>query len=232
MKNIKSNKGITNMTLITIVLVIIILMLAGAVVYLVKNPNTTYITQNVPIEQSKLSSTVTENEISVMEVKKEMSADERFAIYAKGLKESISEFYEFGETFDGEKYKCAVPVDYKVNENIFGIENIILNYNGDLHINIASDSALGKKYGNDYKIASNIIKAGALYYGQDASIIIFAIENSGNLRCCLISDTTKLELKTITNLKNIIEVQSYNNGESPSLVAIDIDGKMYKINVN
>ena len=62
MKNIKDNKGITNMTLITIVLVIIILMLLVAVIYLVKNPNTTYITQNVPTEQSQLSSTVTENE--------------------------------------------------------------------------------------------------------------------------------------------------------------------------
>ena len=62
MKNIKSNKGITNMTLITIVLVIIILMLLVAVIYLVKNPNTTYITQNLPTEQSQLSSTVIENE--------------------------------------------------------------------------------------------------------------------------------------------------------------------------
>ena len=62
MKNIKDNKGITNMVLITIVLVIIILMLLVAVIYLVKNPNTTYITQNSPTEQSQLSSTVTENE--------------------------------------------------------------------------------------------------------------------------------------------------------------------------
>ena len=61
MKNIKSNRGITNMALITIVLVIIILMLLVAVIYLVKNPNTTYITQNLPTEQSQLSSTVTEN---------------------------------------------------------------------------------------------------------------------------------------------------------------------------
>jgi Tfp pilus assembly protein PilE len=62
MKNIKDNKGITNMALITIVLVIVILMLVVAVIYLVKNPNTTYITQNSPTEQSQLSSTVTENE--------------------------------------------------------------------------------------------------------------------------------------------------------------------------
>ena len=61
MNKIKDNKGITNMTLITIVLVIIILMLLAAVIYLVKNPNTTYITQNSPTEQSQFSSIVTEN---------------------------------------------------------------------------------------------------------------------------------------------------------------------------
>ena len=69
MKNIKSNKGITNMTLITIVLVIIILMLLVAVIYLVKNPNTTYITQNLPNEQSQLSSTVIENENKYEKIK-------------------------------------------------------------------------------------------------------------------------------------------------------------------
>lgn len=68
MKNIKSNKGITNMTLITIVLVIIILMLLVAVIYLVKNPTTTYITQNSPTEQSELSSTVTENKDNIISI--------------------------------------------------------------------------------------------------------------------------------------------------------------------
>lgn len=62
MNKVKDNKGITNMALIVIVLAIIILMLLVAVIYLVKNPNTTYITQNSPTEQSQLSSIVTENE--------------------------------------------------------------------------------------------------------------------------------------------------------------------------
>jgi len=234
MKNIKDNKGITNMTLITIVLVIIILMLLVAVIYLVKNPNTTYITQNLPTEQSQLSSTIKENEaeVSTPSIKKDMNADERFAIYAKGLKESISKFYEFGETFDGEKYKCAVPVDCDI-ENAFGIDEIVLKYNGELHLKIASNSELNKKYGSEYKIASNVIKAGAMKYGQDGAIVIYAINNSGEFSYSLINLTSnELKMQTIDSFKNIVEVQRYNNGEtSMLLVAIDIDGIMHDIKI-
>lgn len=67
MKKIKDNKGITNMTLITIVLVIIILMLLAAVIYLVKNPTTTYITQNAPNEQQLTNSSKTEEQEVVKE---------------------------------------------------------------------------------------------------------------------------------------------------------------------
>ena len=63
---IRGNKGITNMTLIVIVLVIFILLLTGFSAYLIINPKTVYITQNTPKEQDNqtIGSIQTEQTVS------------------------------------------------------------------------------------------------------------------------------------------------------------------------
>ena len=182
------------------------------------------------VEGNRVYNDSTQNDNTNTEQDKEMTADERFAIYAKGLKQSLSKFSEFGEIFDGERYQCKVPVDFDVADE--RIEDISIAYNGDLHLKFKSNSDLGKKYGSNYKLASNIIKAGAMQMGQDVSTFIYAINDSGEFLYCRVeqSSNNNLKLNVISKLKNIVEIQRFSNGETGALlVAIDIDGKMYDI---
>ena len=99
MKNIKSNKGITNATILIIVLIIIVLMLLAAVIYLVKNQNTTYITQNVPTGQQKVNSSNVEEErltpsTEIKTEKVEMTSEEKHKIFVQNLKEGIANLEE------------------------------------------------------------------------------------------------------------------------------------------
>lgn len=117
MKSIKDNKGITNMTLITIVLVIIILMLLVAVIYLLKNPNTTYITQNLPTEQSKLSSTVTENKTEIINKNVQTSNINNNAAQVKNQYGEIKGVYYGINDVYYDSAEAEIPCEYKLYLN-------------------------------------------------------------------------------------------------------------------
>lgn len=154
MKNIKSNKGITNMTLVIIVLVIIILMLLVAVIYLVKNPNTTYITQNVPTEQSQLSSTMTEKETvnGNLQVSNNTVENENQYEKIKGEYYGINNVYY--DSTDAE-----IPCEYK----------LYLKEDGtfDYHIVFDNDSGF---CGNYIINGSEIVLNKLFSYGSDVGI--------------------------------------------------------------
>lgn len=238
MKNIKSNKGITNATVLIIILIIIVLMLLAAVIYLVKNPNTTYITQNTPTEQQTVNSSNIEEEkltttTDTKTEKVEMTSDEKYKVYVDGVKNSLNNFSEFGEYYDENLVLPDVPTQYTAYDNLFGIEGIDLKTNGDAYIKLSSESNLYKKFGENYKIGTNIIKAGAMYCGQDASILLYMISNEGKFYYCELLDSyakvteNTLKFKETTKLKNIVSVEQYKN--SYMIFAIDIDGKMYDV---
>lgn len=236
MKEIRSNKGITNATLLIIVLIIIVLILLVAVLYLVKNPNTTYITQNTPTEQHKVNSSKGEELTTSTEIrteKVEMTSDEKYKEYVDGLKNSLNNFSQFGEYYDENLVLPDVPTQYTVFDNLFGVEGIDLKPNGDAYIKLSAESNLSKKFGENYKIGTNIIKAGAMYCGQDASILIYMINDEGKFYYCELVDSyakiteDTLKFKETTKLKNIVSVEQYKN--SYIIFAIDIDGKMYDV---
>lgn len=241
MKNIKSNKGITNATVLITVLIIIVLMLLVAVIYLVKNPNTTYITQNTPTEQQTVNSSNVEEEklttsTEIKTKKVEMTSDEKYKVYVDGLKESINKLKNLGTSPDGEKYDSEILVN---SQNYFtsekqGIVGISLDYTGTAYLESNSDSTIGKKYGEKYKLKSNTIKVGITEYGHDSSLLIWSIDEKGKISYIQINqfdNDIKIELKEYDSLKNIIDIEVIYNGESIIPVAIDIDGKIHEINV-
>lgn len=241
MKEIKSNKGITNATVVITVLIIIVLMLLVAVIYLAKNPSTTYITQNKPIEQQEVnSSNVEEEKITTpTEIKTEkvnMTSDEKYKAYVDGLKTSINKLKDSGASPDGEKYDSEILVN---SQNYFtsekqGIVGISLDYTGTAYLELNSDSTIGKKYGEKYKLKSNTIKVGITEHGHDSSLLIWSIDENGKIAYIKINqfdNDIKLELKEYDMLKNIIDIEVIYNGEAIVPVAIDIDGKIHEINV-
>jgi len=159
MKNIKDNKGITNMTLITIVLVIIISMLLVAVIYLVKNPNTTYITQNLPTEQSQLSSTVTENEKETVKENVQVSNSTNNAVENENQYEKIKgEYYGINNVYY-DSADAEIPCEYK----------LYLKEDGTFDYHIVFDNDSG--FCGNYIINSSEIVLNKLFsYGSDVGI--------------------------------------------------------------
>lgn len=188
MKNIKSNKGITNMTLITIVLVIIILMLAGAVVYLVKNPNTTYITQNVPTEQAKLSSTVEENGKETVNDNIEVSNN------------TISNTVENENKYEKIKGTYTYRTNHPEETEIICDYQLYLKEDGTFNYVIAIDNHGG--FCGNYIINENEIILNKLFgYGSDVGI---GVEN-GQVKLKInedgtISDLNKYEYSPINSV--------------------------------
>ena len=160
MKDIRSNKGITNMTLITIVLVIIILMLLVVVIYLVKNPNTTYITQNLPTEQSQLSSTVTENEKETIKENIQVSNNSKTnTIEVENQYEKIKGTYEY------------ITENYPGHEGIYVCFRLSLKEDGTFNYLTSVDYHNGF-CGNYIINGSEIILNKLLNYGSDVSMSV------------------------------------------------------------
>ena len=152
MKNIKSNKGIINMTLITIVLVIIILMLLVVVIYLVKNPNTTYITQNLPTEQTQLTQSENKN---VLELNNVIDNKEE----SKNQYEKIKGTYEY------------ITENYPGHEGIYVWFKLALKEDGTFNYHTAVDNHSGF-CGNYIINGSEIILNKVLNYGSDVSMSV------------------------------------------------------------
>ena len=188
MKNIKDNKGITNMALITIVLVIIILMLLVAVIYLVKNPNTTYITQNLPTEQSQLSSTITEDKKEIVK--------ENIQVSDNTISNSIDTENQYEKIKGTYTYKTNHPEEAE----IICEYQLYLKEDGTFNYVIAIDNHGG--FCGNYIINKNEIILNKLFgYGSDVGI---GVEN-GQVKLKInedgtISDLNKYEYSPINSV--------------------------------
>ena len=161
MKNIKSNKGITNATILIIVLLIIVLRLLDAVIYLVKNQNTTYITQNVPTGQQKVNSSNVEEErltpsTEIKTEKVEMTSEEKHKIFVQNLKEGIANLEE----------NTTVGGNYNMPYDNLGSYSLGLDSDCNLSIHF-TDEKFEKTYATD-KLATDVIAYYNIYVGQDA----------------------------------------------------------------
>ena len=141
---------------VLLIMAVIVIAVLGALIYVLQTNNNKEVvtgdTKNSEQTINALKSEIEglkniiaqkENEIKSNENKetvtqtKEMTANERFAVYAKGLKQSVSKFSEFGEIFDGKRYQAEVPVDFNVADE--RIEDIKIDYNGELYLKFTFD---------------------------------------------------------------------------------------------
>ena len=159
-----------------------------------------------------------------LEQEGKMTADERYSLYINGLKNNLKKL-------QGNSHISLHSGEYinlsTVGINVYGtIEN-----NGDVYLGLERDSALAKKYGQNYKVATNIVNAGIQEYGQDASVLLWFINELGEFSYLGIPDINieNLEVKTIKDLKNIVNVTTMYNGEANIPVAIDIEGNILEI---
>lgn len=226
MKNIKSNKGITNATVVIIVLIIIVLMLLIAVIYLVKNPNTTYITQNTPIEQQTVnSSNIEEEKITTTTdsktEKEKMTSEEKYKIFIQNLKEEIANLGE--NTTIGGNYN--MPYD---NLGSYSLE-LDSNYNLSIHF---TDEKLERTYATD-KLSTDIIAYYNIYVGQDASRVLYVIKSDGTLWKTSIEsicweENYEISFKKESKYKNIVSIVGAIGSETLHPLFIDIEGKIFE----
>ena len=171
-----------------------------------------------------------------LKTNREMTADERYKLYTDGLKNSLKTISKYGEVFDEGKFESH----FFYSEDFLreaGINNVSLRNNGEVYAELSKDSYLAKKYGTNYKIASNIVQVGTTFAGQEGGII-YMINETGKFYYCRIygvpadSQTHSLEFKEITTLKNIVNVELLNDGEAMIPFAVDINGNIFSLDVN
>ncbi len=243
-KKLKENKLI----IFTIILAVLVVIAVGVIVYLLNNPKTEKVQTQNPANVAIYNSS---NEVkeeytnkltdvqgisdthNTKQVENETNGSdtEKYKNYAKGVKASLT------------KMKGAVKVPGEKNSNATiicffddlikdkGINSIYLDYAGNAYLNLDKDSKIGKKYGTDYKIGSNIIKVGISEFGQDYNNMIWMINETGNVFYMNISqfDTdVKLNFRKLGDLQNIIAIEQIA-AEGIELCAIDINGKMHEI---
>ena len=232
------NKGKMS-TVLIVALIAIIILLSVAVVFLVKNQVSTNIAQggNKTNIEEKIDNTNTANkeennseETETKVVTKDMTADEKYKVYAEGMKKSIRKFKGAGEVYEEGQTDVELGENcqniWTAEEN--GIMGIYLDYTGTAYLRLNTNKVLGKKYGEKYKIASNIIKVGANAFGQDDSLVAWALDDEGKLHYAFIGevDASTLEVKEYNKLKDIVDIDQYNY---ISLCAIDIEGNIYEL---
>ena len=165
MNKVKDDKGITNMTLITIALAIIILMLLVVVIYLVKNSNTTYITQNLPTQQSV-------SNLSKVEIEQEniqLSNVETNKVDNENKYEKIKgEYYGINNVYY-DSAEAEIPCEYK----------LYLKEDGTFDYNVIFDNHSGF-CGNYIINDSEIILNKLFQYGSDVSLT--AVEGQVKLK--------------------------------------------------
>ena len=155
------------------------------------------------------------------------TANEKYNTYITGLKKSMEKTKE--EYSDSYFLNNLIGGDFLETVGIYPY--IKIQNNGDAYLNLEKDSAVGKKYGEKYKIATNIVNAGLEIHGHDAQAFLWFINDLGEFSYInIIQDSIpNLEPKKIDNLKNIVDVTLMYNGVADILVAIDIEGNILKI---
>lgn len=226
MKNIKSNKGITNATVVITVLIIIVLMLLAAVIYLVKNPNTTYITQNTPTEQQTVNSSNVEEEklTSSTEIKNEkveISSEEKYKIFIQNLKDGIT----------GLEENTTVGGNYNMPYDNLGSYSLELDSDCNLSIHF-TDEKLEKTYATD-KLATDVIAYYNIYVGQDASRVLYVIKSDGTLWMTSIEPVCweknyEISFEKESKYKNIVSIVGAFGPGAMHPMFIDIDGKIFE----
>lgn len=224
---LRENKGAANS--IVVMLMVFILILVCLLFYLVKHPMVKVVEKDTANTQTQASVPETKTETATSK----MTADEKYNIYLKNLKDNLLKMKDAGESPDGEN-KVDKSIIFDNQNSTWAnneIGNVSLEYNGDAYLNFDGTGTLSKKYGVRYKISTNIVNGGFVLHGQDAQVMLWLINDKGEFSYVNFSQfgNDTLELKKAENMKNIVSAATMNTGDNIVPVAIDIEGNMHNL---
>lgn len=123
-------------------------------------------------------------------------------------------------------------LEYKI-----GIREVLVNKNYEVSIELDEESALYKKYGQNYKVAQDVIYANSLNIGNSFQKVIFFLKKDGSISYIYLKDENVNELKirhNLLNLKNVTMIFNYtkyleNASSTISIVALDSEGNIHNL---
>lgn len=180
-------------------------------------------------------STVSSNELYlkyISNMKKNINSLEDKQIKTLNLGNGDSEQIETYECFE----KSFEFTNNSANDDLNSTASVAINSKEEAYIYFQDDISLSKKYGSSYKLGDNIIQLFKVNTIQDDNTIIFMLKDDGTLLYLASSNLENGDIKvnSINNLKNIINVDtktSFNSDTNCSIVAFDIYGNMYDLNI-
>lgn len=230
---LKKDNGVSLTGFIITILVILLIVAVAGCVYLINNPvkekvaiqNPVGVESNLGSIETNIEnekSPVINNQTNIEVVKEKMTADEKFQEYIKNLKNEISNLEE--ETTIGGEY--SLPV---------GDSSYYLELDSSRNLSIRfTDEKLEKAYGTT-KLMTDVIAYYNVYVGQDASRLLCVLKADGTLWSTTIESVCwekdyKISFKQETKLKNIVSVIGTFGSEAMYPLFVDVEGKVYKAN--
>lgn len=209
---LKENNRVS-LTLIAIIILAILLVVAVVgCVYLLNNPiKETILVQN-PLQVSELNSSSEVKQTTI-------TADEKFKAYANGMKKIIQNLKHDGVQFV-EVYNENVDLSEYVGTYTLSSEyGIKIDYQQNVYI-------------NDKKVTNDVINLSKVFHIQPGDYI-FCIKSDGSLEYIVDNDyaSGKYISHKLDGFKNIVDVISIELSEGNRLLAIDIEGNSYEINL-
>ncbi len=156
--------------------------------------------------------------------KEEIDYDKVYNNYQKEMQKNLPQLTDIA-------FKTS-DIEYKA-----GIRELIVNKENEAVIEFDEESTLYKKYGQNYKIAKDVLYSTSLLIGNGFQKVIFFLKIDGSISYIYIKDEKIEELKMTNNLLNIKNVTSIFNytkyiENAPSTVgiyALDIEGKIHNL---
>ena len=231
--NLKENKGVSNS--VVVMLVVFIAILVCLLFYFIKNPIVKVVEKEEAVTPPPATTQVAEVNTTNNEKTKEMTADEKYKIFAENLKKEVS---KYGDKANTKSVFCR-------GDNTDGSwYTIKLNSNGNLSLHFG-DENLNKKYGTE-NLAKNVLAAYIIDIGQDDWHCIYFIKEDGTVGSAYVdsvvynklgvtNDKESIKIKEkIDGLKNIVSILDGGVGLKTSgnktPLFIDIDGNVYTEN--
>ena len=225
--NLKENKGVSNS--VVVMLVVFIAILVCLLFYFIKNPIVKVVDKEEAITPPPATTQVAEVNTTNNEKTKEMTADEKYKIFAENLKKEVS---KYGDKANTKSVFCR-------GDNTDGSwYTIKLNSNGNLSLHFG-DENLNKKYGTE-NLAKNVLAAYIIDIGQDDWHCIYFIKEDGTVGSAYVdpviyNNTGDIKIENnINQLKNIVSILDGGVGLKTSgnktPLFIDIDGNVYTEN--
>ena len=211
---IKENRGVSVIAFI-IVIAVIVIIASCIIVYLLNNQvkEKVAVQDTAPVTEVNSSSKEEEKTTKI----ETMTADEKFSIYANGMKKI---FQDLGN--DGMKYIYGEKVD---TSEYIGQYTLSSEY-------FAKIDKQNNLYINDKKITSDVINITKMLHAQDG-YYFFVIKNDGHIEYVVENDykNSKYVSHKLEGFKNIVDVIEIQGVDYNKFLAIDIEGKSFEVNL-